>query len=483
MAVAKGRTGVKKQKVSASTVRYIVAGFFIVGMLLVVFDAPGWADQVVDKIGLRKIMRGRIVESKIHVPYRLGLDIQGGTHLVYRADVKNIPSADQAGSLDAVRDVIERRVNLFGVSEPLVQVEKSGGEWRLIVELAGVQDINTAIKMIGETPFLEFREERPEVELKAILDDIKNKGPRMGEDPYFLPTKLTGQYLKSAVVQFDQTTGQATVGLEFNDEGSKIFAQLTKKNKGKRIGIYLDGAPISAPVVNEEITGGKAQITGNFTAQEAKELVGRMNAGALPVPIVLISQQTIGASLGAESLHKSVLAGAIGFLILAIFMILWYRLPGVLAVLALLFYVAILLALFKLIPVTLTIAGIAGVILSIGMAVDANVLIFERLKEELQNGKRLEDAIDEGFGRAWTSIRDSNVSSLLTALILYWLGTSVVKGFALTLGIGIAVSMFSAISVTRMLLRVTINQRPVRPDGRPGGLEKYRGLFLSGLSR
>lgn len=471
MAVAKGRMRVKKQKVSASTVRYIVAGFFIVGVLLAVFDAPGWVDKAIDKAGLRKMMRGRVESSKINVPYRLGLDIQGGTHLVYRADVKNVASGDQASSLDAVRDVIERRVNLFGVSEPLVAVEKSGGEWRLIVELAGVQDINTAIKVIGETPFLEFREERPEQEQKAILDDLKHKGPRAGEDPYFSPTPLTGQYLKRAVVQFDQTTGQPNVGLEFNADGAKIFAALTKKDKGKRLGIYLDGAPISAPVVNDEITGGKAQITGNFTAQSAKELVGRMNAGALPVPITLISQQTVGASLGAESLHKSLSAGVIGFLVLALFMVVWYRLPGVLAVIALMLYVVILLALFKLIPVTLTIAGVAGVILSIGMAVDANVLIFERLKEELQSGKRLEDAIEEGFGRAWTSIRDSNVSSLLTALILYWLGTSVVKGFALTLGIGILVSMFSAISVTRMLLRMSASVR----------FEKYRGLFLSGL--
>lgn len=469
MAVAKTNT----KRISASTVRYIVAGFFVVGILLAVFDAPGWADHVVDTIGLRKIMRGRIAESKIHVPYRLGLDIQGGTHLVYRADVKNIPSGDQANSLDAVRDVIERRVNLFGVSEPLVAVEKSGGDWRLIVELAGVSDINTAIKMIGETPFLEFREERPEAEQKAILADVEKKGPRAAEDPYFSPTPLTGQYLKRAMVQFDPTTSQATVGLEFNDQGSNIFADLTKKNISKRIGIYLDGAPISAPVVNDEITGGKAQITGNFTPQEAKELVGRLNAGALPVPITLVSQQTVGASLGAESLHQSLLAGLIGFVILAFFMIVWYRLPGVLAVAALLFYVVILLALFKLIPVTLTIAGIAGVILSIGMAVDANILIFERLKEELKAGKGLQDAIEEGFGRAWTSIRDSNVSSLLTALILYWLGTSVVKGFALTLGIGILVSMFSAISVTRMLLRVTVSPR----------MERLRSLFSSGFSR
>ncbi|MBI3294116.1 MAG: protein translocase subunit SecD [Deltaproteobacteria bacterium] len=471
MAVAKTRTGIKKQRVSASAVRYIVAGFFIAGALLAVFDVPVWADKAIHKAGLGGIVRGQIANSKINVPYRLGLDIQGGTHLVYRADVKNIASGDQANSLGAVRDVIERRVNLFGVSEPLVQVEKSGGEWRLIVELAGVNDINTAIKVIGETPFLEFREERSEAEQKTILDDIKNKGPRLGEDPYFSPTQLTGQYLKRALVQFDQTTGQANVGLEFNDEGAKIFAALTKKDKGKRIGIYLDGAPISAPVVNEEITGGKAQITGNFTAQSAKELVGRMNAGALPVPIALISQQTIGASLGAESLRKSLFAGMVGFLVLAVFMIFWYRLPGVLAVAALMLYLVILLALFKLIPVTLTIAGIAGVILSIGMAVDANVLIFERLKEELHSGKMLEDAIEEGFGRAWTSIKDSNVSSLLTALILYWLGTSVVKGFALTLGIGILVSMFSAISVTRMLLRVTVNRR----------LEKHRALFLSGV--
>ncbi len=459
MAGDNGRTRIQKRKISASAVRYIVAGFFIVGALLAVFDAPEEIAAMLDRAKIR-ILHRHLHGLTSRFPYRLGLDIQGGTHLVYRADVKNVAPADRQSSLDAVRDVIERRVNLFGVSEPLVQVEKSGEEWRLIVELAGVQDINTAIKVIGETPFLEFREERPEV-------------AQTEEDPYFSPTPLTGQYLKHAVVQFDPITRQATVELEFNDEGSKIFAGLTKKNIGKRIGIYLDGVPISAPVVNEEIAGGKAEITGNFTAQEAKELVGRMNAGALPVPIGLISQQTIGASLGAESLQKSLFAGMVGFLMLALFMILWYRLPGALAVVALLLYLVILLALFKLIPVTLTIAGIAGIILSIGMAVDANVLIFERLKEELLKQKRLEDAIDEGFGRAWTSIRDSNVSSLLTALILYWLGTSVVKGFALTLGIGIMVSMFSAISVTRMLLRATANHR----------FEKYRALFLSGLAK
>lgn len=455
-----------------SAVRSIVAGFFIVGILLAVFDAPHQTNAILARWKL-EILSRPLQPLVSRFPYHLGLDIRGGTHLVYHADVKNIASGDQATSLDAVRDVIERRVNLFGVSEPLVQVEKSGGEWRLIVELAGVQDINRAITMIGETPFLEFREERPKQEQEAILNDIKQKGPRAGEDPYFSPTLLTGQYLKRAFVQFDPTTFLPNVGLEFNDEGAKIFAALTEKNKGERIGIYLDGAPISAPGVDKQITGGKAQITGNFTAGEAKELVGRMNAGALPVPISLISQQTVGASLGAESLQKSLFAGVIGFLVLALFMILWYRLPGVLAVAALLLYVVILLALFKLIPVTLTIAGIAGVILSIGMAVDANVLIFERMREELSSGKGLEDAIDEGFGRAWTSIRDSNVSSLLTALILYWLGTSVVRGFALTLGIGILVSMFSAISVTRLLLRATASLR----------LEKHRWIFLSGLSR
>jgi len=260
-------------------------------------------------------------------------------------------------------------------------------------------------------------------------------------------------------VSFDQNTNKPEVNLQFDDEGAKLFEEITSKNVGKRIAIYLDGQPISAPNVQEAITGGKARITGTFSLEEAKLLVQRLNAGALPVPIKLINQETVGASLGEISLKQSLFAGLIGLLAVAVFMILWYRLPGLLAVFALFIYTAIVLAIFKLISVTLTLAGIAGFILSIGMAVDANILIFERTREELRAGKSLGGAIEEGFKRAWSSIRDSNVSSLITCLILFWLGTSVIKGFALTLAIGILVSMFSSISVTRTFLRLTTNTR------------------------
>ena len=252
----------------------------------------------------------------------------------------------------------------------------------------------------------------------------------------------------------DPTTGIPQVSLEFDSEGSDLFAEITKRNNGKLVAIFLDGFPISIPRVNEPILTGKAVISGSFSIQDAKTLTQRLNAGALPVPISLISQTTVGASLGNVSVAKSLRAGLWGLLIVALFMILYYRLPGVLAVLALIVYVTVLLALFKLIPVTLTLAGIAGVILSIGMAVDANVLIFERLKEELRSGRDLASAIDEGFARAWTSIRDSNISSIITCVILFWFGSSVIKGFALTLCIGIIISMFSAIVITRKFLKV-----------------------------
>ncbi|QQG45747.1 MAG: protein translocase subunit SecD [Candidatus Sungiibacteriota bacterium] len=443
------------------TARLIAAAFLCVGVLLGIFDAPQYFSRLTG-----------VELNFLNIPYRLGLDIQGGTHLRYQADLGNISTPDYASSMEAVRDVIERRVNLFGVAEPLVQVEKSGKDWRLIVELAGIKDINAAIKLIGETPYLEFREETPEEERNKILESQK-KGERLSEDPYFTPTILTGRQVKRSALDFDQTTFQPQINLELTDEGGKIFKDLTRRNVGKQLAIYLDGAPISAPVVREEIAGGKAQITGNFTPQSAKELVGRLNAGALPVPIKLISQQSVEASLGQESLERSLQAGLIGFLAVTLFMIFWYRLPGMLAVMALLLYAALVLAIFKLIPVTLTVAGIAGFILSIGMAVDANVLIFERLKEELRQGKSLEEGIYEGFSRAWTSIRDSNISSLITSAILYWMGTSMVQGFALTLGVGILVSMFSAISVTRTLLIAFMSRR----------LESLRFLFLNGLAR
>ena len=512
-------------------------------------------------------------EIKVH----LGLDLQGGTHLVYKADTADIPSSDRSEAIEGVRDVIERRVNAFGVSEPIVQTSKSGDEYRVIVELPGVTDVTQAIQMIGETPLLEFREQAaPELDddqaqamkaynadakiraaeiLLSALDEgtdfaelakEKSEGPSaenggdLGEfgrgamvpefdevifdkaetgkvypevvetmfgyhiikvenkttttndegveeekatarhiliqiqseeaaaTANYVNTGLSGKHLDSAQVQFDQSTGQPEISLKFNDEGKDLFAEITKRNLSKPVAIYLAHAPISIPVVQAEITTGEAVITGSFTLEEAKILTRRLNSGALPIPISLLNQQNIGATLGQESVERSLFAGILGLVLVAIFMIAYYRLPGLLAVLALSIYALLVLAIFKLWPVTLTLAGIAGFILSIGMAVDANVLIFERLKEELRRGKPILSAVEDGFKRAWPSIRDSNVSSLITCVILIWFGTSLIKGFAITLGIGILLSMFSAITITRNFLRIS-------------ALKKWKGFWMYGI--
>ncbi len=280
------------------------------------------------------------------------------------------------------------------------------------------------------------------------------------QDPYYVATDLTGRFLQKSQLEFDQTTRQPTIALVFNDEGGKMFADITKNNVGKQLAIYLDGSPISAPVIREEITGGRAVISGEFTPADAKVLVGRLNAGALPVPISLIGSQVVGATLGEKAVQAGARAALIGFALVSLFLILWYRLPGLVAVLALLIYVVITLVLFKLIPVTLTAAGIAGFILSVGMAVDANILIAERTKEELRSGKNIPDAIQEGFTRAWASIRDSNISSIITGVMLFWFGSSLIQGFAFTFVLGVLVSMFSAITVTRtFLLALGIKKR------------------------
>ncbi len=394
-------------------------------------------------------------------PFKLGLDLSGGTHLVYSADISKVDPTQVADSMSALRDVIERRVNIFGVSEPIVAVQNGGfsnaGEERLIVDLPGVTDVSKAVAMIGQTPLLEFKtvNPNPNAPQKATVD--KNGVVNItAPDPY-VSTELTGRYLDKAILEFDQTTGEAIVSLQFDETGSILFEKITRENIGKPVAIFLDGQPISIPTVNEAITGGKAQISGNFTPTEAKLLVGRLNSGALPVPISLISTQTIGPSLGAQATEAGVKAALIGFLAIALFLIIWYRLPGIIAVIALTMYVTIMLALFKLIPVTLTAAGIAGFIISIGIAVDANVLIFERIKEEMRAGEHtIGESIKHGFSRAWLSIRDSNSSSMITAVILFWFGTSLIKGFALTFLIGVLVSMISAISITRLFL-ATLN--------------------------
>jgi len=417
-------------------------------------------------------------------PFRLGLDLQGGVSLIYEADLTSIGDRSKTEAMSGLRDVIERRVNLFGVTEPVVQVQ---GDNRLVVELPGIKNVDEAIKMIGETPYLEFLEQRTEAETQTILDKQKEiEGKTIEEmqeienwqlalqNPYFATTELTGKYLKSAKVIFDQTTFKPTIQLQFDDEGAGLFEDITGRNVQKPLAIFLDGRSIIdtngdgvidgqdlyAPIVETKINGGKAIISGNMSTQTANQIARRLNSGALPVKIGSpISQESVGPTLGTVSLERSLWAGLYGFIAVVLFMVLVYRWPGLLASLALCIYVAIALALFKAMNITLTLAGIGGFILSIGMAVDANILIFARMREEIKNGQPLSQAIQEGFKRAWPSIRDSNLNSLIVCAILFIFATSFIKGFALTLSLGILVSLFSAIFVTRILLMVFVGPR------------------------
>ena len=493
--------------------------------------------------------------------------------MIYKVDTSSVESAKIPDALGGLQDVIERRVNAFGVAEPLIETSKSGSEQRLIVELAGVRDIEAAKAMIKETPFLEFKkmampEQEPEaVELseedkkynerqKQKAEDLlkqiqsgadfselakqnsedpgsKEQGGDLGfvkkgqfvpefdnvlfegglqpgqvysqavesqfgyhiikllemrgegEEkevhsqhillaikmppvpeqvaPTFTETGLTGKNLKNANVQFMSQSGKPEVGIEFDAEGTKMFAELTKENIGNQIAIFLDGQVISAPTVQTAITDGKAVITGNFTVDEAKKLAQRLNEGALPMPISLIGQQSVEASLGQVSLNQSLKAGLMGIVLVMIFMIIYYRFLGLVASGALVIYSSLMVAIFKISSITpwsitLTLAGIAGFILSVGMAVDANILIFERTKEEIRKGRSIRSAIDEGFHRAWPSIRDSNISSIITSLILIWFGTGFVKGFAVILLLGVLVSMFTAIMIVRTILATVIGK-------------------------
>jgi len=443
----------------------ITVFIFLLALLAINLSYPKYLNLAVDFINNQQLKIGSFKISFPHfwnVPFHLGLDLQGGIHLVYEADLSKVEEKDKANAMAGLRDVIERRINYFGVQEPIVQVQGQ----RLIVELAGVFDPNQAIELIGKTPFLEFREQKSEEEIKKIEEKRKEVEGKSFEEMQkidqwwlafeepFSPTNLTGQYLKRAELVYDPNTYQPAVSLQFDSEGAKIFEELTEKNVGKPLAIYIDNQLISAPRVQEKISGGRAQITGQFTVDYARELARNLNAGALPVPIKLISQQNVGPVLGKLSLEQSLKAGIFGFLVVVLFMIIFYRLPGILASLALTIYVFILLALFKLIPVTLTLAGIAGFILSIGMAVDANVLIFARFREELRQGKNFAVSLEEGFRRAWPSIRDGNLTTLIVAGILFGFGTSFIKGFALTLSLGILVSMFSAIVVTKNFMEI-----------------------------
>ncbi|MFH1947165.1 MAG: protein translocase subunit SecD [Candidatus Magasanikbacteria bacterium] len=647
--------------------RWGVVGILALMLFAGFFDAPVFFNRGINKVNdVTHLGLPTIPEKE----FNLGLDLQGGAHLVYQADTTNLQGEERGPSVEGVRDVIERRINGIGVSEPVVQTTKVGDDYRIIVELPGVTDINEAITMIGETPILEFKEQNnePERELNAEerkeLDDYnkeadkkinevlqkinsgndftalvseysedelskqnsgymnfvgvsspypelynwaesieqnqvsqiinsyegynilkrgterdgdiqvsashilicylgaqgcdspvytkkealekaqeiydqanadnfadlakeystdysnKDNGGQLGsfgkgmmvlefEEPVFnaqvgqiigpvetvfgyhviyktdesttkeyelwrilvrtkketdiLPpqelwksTQLSGKQLDRSEVVSDPQTGSVQVSLAFDSEGKDLFKDITTRNVGLPVAIFLDGQPISIPTVNEPITDGRAVISGSFNIQEARLLSQRLNAGALPVPIELIAQQSVGATLGAKSLSTSLKAGIFGIILVMIFMFFYYRLPGLLSVISLTLYIFLTLAVFKIIGVTLTLAGIAGFILSIGMAVDANVLIFERLKEELKEGKSLKAAVEEGFLRAWTSIRDGNISTLITCVLLIWFGSSFVQGFAVTLAIGILISMFSAITITRVMLRFIV---------------------------
>jgi protein-export membrane protein SecD len=658
MAQNKRSKGPASKKTLLRRLGLLVVLFLVAGSI----SYPQGANWIIDRFNQVTTLK----VDHVNKPVVLGLDLQGGTRLEYEADLSKIGMNERASAMDGVRDVIERRVNAMGVSEPLVQTTQSGNQWRLTIELAGVRDIKQAIQMIGETPTLDFRVQNPDADrpptdaeykqvadenarrkekAQAVLDQIKKgdsleriaretsedtasaqNGGDLGwilnqndyakiaevlsdQQPGLYPqvidnginffivdllekkpagqeiqashilvqwsgseqssststkdqalvkikdiqskvtaanfedmakkyseepgadksagdlgwfrkgmmvqafedaafklkngevsgivetpfgyhiikvtgirdafdehvravvyhqqkisdvvnsepwkrTDLTGKQVKRATLDFDQRTGSSQVLISFNDEGAKLFDQLTKANIGKPIAIYLDGKPISIPTVQVEIPNGEAVISGNFTVDEAKLLAQRLQAGALPVPINLIAQQSVGPTLGSQSVQDSLKAGLIGFALVFLFMLLYYRVPGLLADIALIFYVAIVIAIFKLIPVTLTLSGIAGFILSMGIAVDANVLVFERLKEEYATGKPSGAAIDEAFKRAWTSIRDGNMTTLISCAVLYMFTSSLVKGFALTLGIGILVSMFTAITVARVLLKL-----------------------------
>lgn len=424
--------------------------------------------------------------------FKLGLDLAGGSHLVYEADVSALRPEEVPDLMNVLREVVERRINTFGVSEPVVQVERSSfvsdvRSERLVVELPGVTDLNEAVKQIGKTPLLEFKlvdkdAAAANAAAQKAITDAKANGSEVPDtavekDP-FIATELTGRYLKNAELVFGNGNGgglsnEPIVSITFNDEGAALFEKITGENVGEQLAIFLDGTLMSSPTINEAIKGGKAIISGSFTPEEARELVRNLNFGALPVAIKLASTQTIGSSLGDSALQAGVHAGVVGFIILAIFMILWYRLPGIVSVLALLVYITIMLALFKLIPVVLTAPGIAGFILSVGLAVDANVLIAERMKEELRSGKKINEAIKEGFSRAWLAIRDSNIAHIIVGVILFWFGTALIKGFALVFTIGVFVSMFSAITISRTLLIAL----PINADSKVG-----KFLMGSGIS-
>jgi len=428
--------------------------FFKIIFLLFIITVIIWIDlpeTIRNKYNITSLLDFSLFGLRIKKDFKtsLGLDLKGGSHLVFEADTKKVKPEDLQDALSSARDIIEKRVNFFGVSEPTVQNLKSGSNYRISVDLPGIEKVDEAIALIGRTAQLSFKEEK-------IIDE-KVASPA----PVLVETGLTGKHIKKASVDFNQQDGKPQVALSFNNEGARLFGDITKRNIGKPLAIVVDNFLISAPTVQQAISEGNAVITGNFTVDEAKKLTIAINSGALPLPIKLIEQKNIGPTLGTVEVKKSVIAGFFGLAMVLLFMILYYGKLGIIASMALLIYGLISLAIFRLIPVVLTLPGIAGFILSIGMAVDANILIFERIKEEIRKGKEFEVAVRLGFGRAIDAIKDANITTLTVAFILFnplnWEFLpqfGMVKGFALTLAIGVAISLFTGVVITKRLIDV-----------------------------
>lgn len=380
---------------------------------------------------------GSLIDFTINYKIKEGLDLQGGSSLTYVADLSKIPDKEKNDAMDSLKKTIENRVNAFGLTEPIVRTSKSGGEYRVNVELAGIKNTDEAISLIGKTAQLEFKE-------------YKN-----GQ---FVSAGLSGNDLKHADVTFDPNTNKPLVSLQFNSEGAKKFEAITARNVGKPLAIYLDNEVVSAPNVNEKISGGNAQISGQFTYEEARALAIQLNAGALKAPIKVIEQRTVGATLGKDSINKSLVAGVIGIVAVCIYMLVYYRVLGIFSTIGLGFYLIFVVALFKLFGVTLTMGGIAGLILSIGMSMETDVLVFERIREELRNGHAFISAAKLGFLRAWPSIRDSNAVSLIICVILYMAG-GMIRGFAIVLAIGIVIGLMTTYLGTRTLIDLISKRR------------------------
>ncbi len=401
--------------------RRFIEIFFIVFLFIIIFVFSQFISKFI------------YLPDFLNLNYKLGLDIAGGSILTYESNLSQVE--DKKETMEMLKDVLERRINFFGINEPKVTYSIIDQIGRVYVELPGIKDPKEAINYLGQTPYLEFYAPK-----------------EIGTSTEWEPTGLTGKYLKKSNVDYNPTTLEPVVSLEFNEEGAKIFAQLTEKYLNQPLAIVLDGNIISSPVVRDVIKDGKAQISGNFSLKEAKLLSRRLNEGTLPVAVSLVGQKSITGSYGSEFILFVIKSGIITFLLISLFMVVYYRFTGFISVISLFVYLILNLFIYKVFGVVLTLAGIIGFLLSIGMAIDGNILILERIKEEIKKGKSGLSLIKDGFSRSWTSIRDSNITTLISVAILYFFTSSFVRGFALTLGIGVIINLFTAVFLTRILM-------------------------------